>query len=76
MISVQGLTKFYGSTRALDNISFEVNKGEILGLLGPNGAGKTTTLRILTCYMLPSAGNIQVKDCNIFENSLELVEVV
>lgn len=55
-IEVRELTKIYGSQKAIDGISFEANKGEILGLLGPNGAGKTTTMKILTCYMPASAG--------------------
>lgn len=53
MIKVENLTKDYGDFRAIDNISFTVNKGEILGLLGPNGAGKTTVMRMLTCFFLP-----------------------
>ena len=56
MIQIDKLTKYYGDVCAVDQISFEIKRGEILGLLGPNGAGKTTTLRILTCYMKPSSG--------------------
>ena len=56
MIEVQNLTKIYGEQRAIDNISFTANKGEILGFLGPNGAGKTTTMKILTCFIPPSSG--------------------
>ena len=51
MIEVEHLTKVYNNRKVVDDISFQVNKGEILGFLGPNGAGKTTTMRILTCYM-------------------------
>ena len=51
MIHVEGLTKSYGASRAIDNISFHINKGEVVGLLGPNGAGKTTTMKILTCFI-------------------------
>ena len=58
MIKIDGLTKYYGDVCAVDHISFDIKKGEILGLLGPNGAGKTTTLRMLTCYLEPSSGNI------------------
>lgn len=54
MIKIDGLTKYYGDVCAVDHISFDIKKGEILGLLGPNGAGKTTTLRMLTCYLEPS----------------------
>lgn len=60
MIKVEGLTKRYARTVAVDGISFEVGKGQIVGFLGPNGAGKTTTMRILTCFMPPSAGSANV----------------
>lgn len=58
MIKVNALTRSYGSFRAVDNISFTINEGEITGLLGPNGAGKTTTLRMLSCYLKPDSGSI------------------
>lgn len=61
MIEVQNLTKYYGDFRAVNNLSININKGEILGLLGPNGAGKTTTLRMLTGYFKPSSGSITIK---------------
>jgi ABC-2 type transport system ATP-binding protein len=76
MIRIDNLAKYYGDTRAVDGISFEIKKGEILGLLGPNGAGKTTTLRILTCYSRPTSGNITVKDYNIYEHSLEIKRLI
>ncbi|RLA90307.1 MAG: ABC transporter [Deltaproteobacteria bacterium] len=72
MIEVKELTKRFGSTVAVDNISFEVNKGEILGFLGPNGAGKTTTMRILTCFFPPDSGKVNIEDLDLFENSLEI----
>ena len=56
MIKVEGLTKRYARNVAVDNISFEVEKGQIVGFLGPNGAGKTTTMRVLTCFLPPTAG--------------------
>ena len=56
MININNLTKLYGSTKAVNNISFEIQKGEILGFLGPNGAGKTTTVRIITCFLQPTSG--------------------
>lgn len=71
MITVQHLTKFYGPLCAVNDISFEVPKGEILGFLGPNGAGKTTTMRILTGYMPPTSGQAIVAGYDIFKESLE-----
>ena len=60
MIKVEGLTKRYARNIAVDNISFEVEKGQIVGFLGPNGAGKTTTMRVLTCFLPPTSGIGQV----------------
>ena len=71
MIQVTGLTKEYGARRALDNISFHANQGEIVGFLGPNGAGKTTTMRILTGYMPPTDGQVTVAGYDVVEESLE-----
>lgn len=71
-ITVRNLTKFYGQEKAVDNISFEVKTGEILGFLGPNGAGKTTTMKIITCYMPPSSGTVDVEGYDIAEHSLEV----
>ena len=68
MIEIENLTKFYGELCALDQISFQVKKGEVLGLLGPNGAGKTTTMRILTCYLNPTNGTIKVKDFDVSQD--------
>ncbi|MCF8106258.1 MAG: ABC transporter ATP-binding protein, partial [Desulfohalobiaceae bacterium] len=61
MINIQGLVKEFDGFRAVDNLSFAVNKGEIVALLGPNGAGKTTTLRVLTGYLAPTSGDVEVK---------------
>ena len=72
MIEVEGLTKDYGARRAIDNLSFNANKGEIVGFLGPNGAGKTTTMRILSGYMPPTAGVAKVAGFNVVEQSLEV----
>ncbi|HEX3819040.1 MAG TPA: ATP-binding cassette domain-containing protein [Candidatus Sulfotelmatobacter sp.] len=72
MISVKELTKRYARTTAVDHISFEVAKGQIVGFLGPNGAGKTTTMRILTCFMPPSAGTAQVAGFDVLEQPLEV----
>ena len=68
-ISVKNLTKKYGTQRAVDNISFEVKTGEIVGFLGPNGAGKTTTMKIITCYMAPSDGDIIIGDKSIHDDA-------
>ncbi|MBN1754929.1 ATP-binding cassette domain-containing protein [bacterium] len=70
MIKIQNLSKHYGTLKAVDDVSFEVKTGEILGLLGPNAAGKTTTMRVLTCYMPPTSGNIEVDNLNIRDNSM------
>lgn len=72
MIEVDHLTKVYNGRKAVDQISFTVQKGEILGLLGPNGAGKTTTMRILTCYMPATDGTARVAGFDVFEESLEV----
>jgi len=72
MISVKELTKRYARNTAVDHISFEVAKGEIVGFLGPNGAGKTTTMRILTCFLPPSAGTARVAGFDVLEQPLEV----
>lgn len=72
MITVENLTKYYGNKKAVDNISFDVKKGEILGFLGPNAAGKTTTMRIITCYLSASYGTVRVGGNDIFEEPLEV----
>ncbi len=72
MIEAEGLTKFYGPISAIRNVSFGIEKGEIVGFLGPNGAGKSTTIRILTCYMPPTAGVARVDGLDCFENSLQI----
>lgn len=72
MIEVQGLTKFYGTVSAIQDVSFHIDKGEVVGFLGPNGAGKSTTIRILTCYMPPTAGQARVDGLDCFDKSLEV----
>ncbi|MFZ7111834.1 MAG: ABC transporter ATP-binding protein [Desulfatiglandales bacterium] len=72
MIQAQKLTKYYGDLRAVNQIDFEIRKGEILGLLGPNGAGKTTVLRMMTGYLKPTSGTILVKDYDIRRHPLEI----
>jgi ABC-2 type transport system ATP-binding protein len=72
MIKVDGLTKRYARTVAVDNISFEVEKGRIVGFLGPNGAGKTTTMRILTCFLPPTYGSAEVAGFDVLQKPLEV----
>ncbi len=72
MIEAEDLTRYYGPTRAVHNISFHVDKGEIVGFLGPNGAGKTTTMRMLTSFLPPSDGTARVAGFDVFNDSLEV----
>lgn len=72
MIEANALTKRYGSLRALDKVSFEVQKGEVVGFLGPNGAGKSTTMRILTCFISASSGTAKVHGFDVFDDTLEV----
>lgn len=71
-ISVQNLSKIFGAQKAVDGISFDVKKGEILGFLGPNGAGKSTTMKMLTCYLPPSAGTASVCGFDIIQEPYEV----
>ena len=70
MIQASGLTKHFGPVRALDNVNFEVQRGEVVGFLGPNGAGKSTTMRILTCFISPTSGSAKVHGCDVFDDPL------
>lgn len=70
MIDIKNLSKSFGSTVILDDISFSVAKGEILGFLGPNGAGKTTTMKIITSFWTPSKGSVKIDNIDVMENSL------
>ena len=72
MIQVENLTKVYGATRAVDDVTFNVRKGEVLGFLGPNGAGKSTTMKVLTCYLAPTGGRAKVAGFDVFDDSLEV----
>jgi len=72
MIHATGLTKDFGSRRAIENLTFEAHQGEVVGFLGPNGAGKTTTMRILTGYMPPTYGAAQVAGFDVISESLEV----
>lgn len=71
-IEVSGLIKEYGTQRAVNNISFQVKQGEIVGFLGPNGAGKSTTLKILTGYLQPTAGHATMCGLDLATQSLEV----
>src|SRR3954467_13500093 len=70
MIEVEDLTKHYGTTRAVDAVSFTVRQGEVLGFLGPNGAGKSTTMKMLTCFLSPTAGRARVAGHDVFDESI------
>ncbi len=72
MIEVEHLTKVFNGRRAVDDVSFKVEKGEILGFLGPNGAGKTTTMRVLTCFMPATEGTARVAGYDVFDESVEV----
>jgi gliding motility-associated transport system ATP-binding protein len=72
MIQVENLTKDYGPTRAVDGVTFNVRKGEVLGFLGPNGAGKSTTMKILTSFLAPTGGSAKVAGFDVFDQSLEV----
>jgi len=72
MIEVEGLTKVYGNKTAIDNLTFTVQQGEVVGFLGPNGAGKTTTMRVLSCYMPPTSGTARVGGYDIRTQALDV----
>ncbi|MDD3887355.1 MAG: ATP-binding cassette domain-containing protein [Patescibacteria group bacterium] len=72
MIKVENLTKTYADFKALDGVSFEVQKGEIIGFLGPNGAGKTTTMRILTGFFPPTSGKVEIDGFDVFNDPVEV----
>jgi ABC-2 type transport system ATP-binding protein len=74
LIEVRELSKAYGTHLAVDKISFDVPKGQIVGFLGPNGAGKSTTLRMLTCYLPPTSGGATVNGFDIFHQSVQVRE--
>ena len=72
MITTKNITKYFGSFQALKDVSFEINKGEIVGFLGQNGAGKTTLMRILTSYLPASSGTVMIDGDDIAKNSLTI----
>jgi len=76
LIEVKNVSKYYGKVKAVDNISFNVDKGEIVGFLGPNGAGKTTTMRVLTGFLSATEGSIKIGDHDIVENPVEAKKMI
>jgi ABC-2 type transport system ATP-binding protein len=76
MIQVSGLSKHYGLRKAIDDLNFEVKKGEIVGFLGPNGAGKSTTMKIITGFMPASEGDVKVNGFDVFENPIEVKRAI
>ena len=76
MIETRELSKVYGAQRAVDRISFEIRRGEVVGFLGPNGAGKSTTMKILTCFISPSEGTAKVGGFDVFDDPLSVRSVL
>ncbi len=72
MIEVRGITKSFGTMKALDNVSFQINQGEILGFLGPNGAGKSTTMKIITTFLAADEGSVKVDGIDVLEQPLDV----
>jgi ABC-2 type transport system ATP-binding protein len=76
MIEVENLTRYYGSRRAINNLSFQIEKGEVVGFLGPNGAGKSTTMNIISCILPASTGTVKINRFDTFEQSLEIRKMI
>ena len=76
MIQATDLSRNFGDFRALDNVSFKVSRGEVVGFLGPNGAGKSTTMRILTCFLAPTSGDAKVHGYDVFEDALKIRQLI
>ncbi|TLD42707.1 MAG: ABC transporter, ATP-binding protein [Candidatus Jettenia ecosi] len=76
MIEVQGLCMHYGPTVALDNVSFTVGRGEIVGLPGPNGAGKTTIMRILATHIMPVSGSAKIGEFDVLKNPMKVRSIL
>ena len=75
-IKVQNVTKLYGEQKALNNVSFEIGSGEIVGLLGPNGAGKSTLMKIITCFIPPTSGKLSVNNHDVISQSIEVKKII
>ena len=69
-VVVKNISKVYGEQKAVDNVSFEINKGEIVGFLGPNGAGKSTTMKMISCFIEPTSGKASVCGIDVLENPI------
>ena len=76
MIEVENLTRYYESRRAINNLSFQIEKGEVVGFLGPNGAGKSTTMNIISCILPASSGTVKINGFDTFEQSLEIRKII
>ena len=76
MISVKNITKIYGSQKALDDVSFEIGTGKVIGFLGPNGAGKSTMMKILTCFIPQTSGQAFVGGFDVNEQAIEVKKIV
>ena len=76
MIEVENLTRYYGTRRAINNLSFQIEKGEVVGFLGPNGAGKSTTMNIISCILSASSGSVKINGFDTFEQSLEIRKAI
>ena len=75
-IKVTSVSKIYKTQKALDNVSFSANKGEVIGFLGPNGAGKSTMMKILTGFIKPNAGEVFVDEIDVLQNPLEAQKII
>jgi ABC-2 type transport system ATP-binding protein len=75
-IKVNHVTKIYGQQKALDSVSFEVKRGEVLGFLGPNGAGKSTMMKIISCFIPPTSGTVEVAGYDVAKESMKVRELV
>ena len=75
-IVVKNVTKLYGQQKALDNVSFDIQKGQVAGFIGPNGAGKSTMMKIITGYIPPTSGEVFVNDLNTVENSINIRKII
>jgi ABC-2 type transport system ATP-binding protein len=75
-IKIENLTKFYGTQKALDQISLSINPGQVTGLLGPNGAGKSTLMKIIACFLPPSEGSVNVYGYDVLRSSLEVRKII